>query len=149
MFRAELQAADDVLCGATSGQRRIDYACIDPTICVLHPPLRVVAATCELKGPARPTIWKPNANNWYEQIKRGEPFGIKSDVLKQHERLKRSPQTEHYVFWIIENPDHGELINSALARLLGRLHADLPFVGLTECFRKDVDGLWLFLFRLI
>jgi hypothetical protein len=146
-FQNEFQAADDVPCKTTSGQRSIDYVCIDAAICVHRPPLKAINATCELKGPARPKIWQPNTKNWYEQIKNGEPYGIEPDVEKQYKRHKIAPLTEHYVFWIIENPDRGEHINLALGRLLGRLRGDLPFVSLTECVRTEIDGLWMFLFR--
>jgi len=86
----------------------------------------------------RPTIFsKPNGKNYYEQIKKGgELYGIKPDVSKQHQRSKQSLQTEHYVFWIIERPDHGEYIDSALARLLVRLRADTDSTVLRQSARE-------------
>jgi hypothetical protein len=150
-FQNEFTVADDASGRTATGRRRIDYVCLDPSISVKPSALRQISATCQVKGPARPTIFKPKTKNYYEQEKEGVMHGIKPDVSKQHERSHGSPQTEHYVFWMIENPDNGEQIDKALARLLARLEADLPSVVLTECartfVRNDFGELWMFLFR--
>lgn len=148
-FRDEFQVADDVPCKTASGKRSIDYVLVDPNLSAKRPQLRAVEATCELKGPARPTIWRPTGKNYYCQIKKknSEPFGIKPDVDKQHRRFMQAPDTEHYVFWVAEAPDQNENIDVALRRLLDRLRADLPAVRLTESSRSEIKDLWMFLFR--
>jgi len=142
-FRYEFPVKDDV----TLGRRSIDYVLIDPTNSVRRLPVGVIEATCELKGPARPTVWKPGTKNYYDQIKNGKRTGIKPDVSKQHQLYKQNKRAEHYVFWVIESPDHSEHIDVALPRLLARLRSDLPSVRLAECARAEIAGLWMFLFR--
>ncbi len=146
-LRNEYKAVDDVPCNTEQGIRSIDYVLIDPASSLTRLQLQALHATCELKGPARPTIWEPDARNCYDEPGKNEPTGIKPDAQKQHERYKLSPQTEHYVFWILERPERDENIDLALSRLLLRLRSDLPSVQRTECDRKDADGLWMFLFR--
>lgn len=143
----ECEVADDIPCAAQGGQRKIDYVRMERQKDLAAPTLRSVAASCELKGPARPTLWKSDTKNWYEQLKNGEPYGIKVDVLKQYQRAKLSPETEHYVLWIVEPPDGGADIDIALAGLLRRLRSDVEGAELVECGREDIEGLWVFLFR--
>lgn len=145
-MRCEVAVPDDIPCRTKRGQRKIDYVYLDTPGDARPQSLRMLDATCELKGPARPTLWVPSGN-WYERTNRREPFGVKPDVAKQHERSVRSPESEHYVLWVIERPDCGEAISTALARLLGKLTTDLPTISLRECARHDSNGLWIFFFR--
>ncbi len=107
--------------------------------------------TCELKGPARPTIFK-GSQNFYEQKKgKGRPYGIKPDLLKQHEMAARHPDAEHYVLWILEDFHEQGGIDAGLSVLRRRLGCDLPGIRFQEVARtavvNDFGPLWLVMSR--
>jgi len=143
-FQYELRVAGDIPCPIQTSQRRIDYVWLKldaqkPTN------LTDVPATCELKGPARPTVWEGN-QNWYDKPGKREPKGLKPDICKQRARSKMSPSTEHYVFWVLERPDRSQEVAVALSRLCNRLSQDVPQTRLIEYARQHLSGLWLFYF---
>jgi hypothetical protein len=96
-----------------AGRQSIDYVLLPPE----HPYVRrdspfsgkkphvsEVLATCEFKGPARPTLWEfnfgslpqPNWRNWYNK---GGKSGLVPDVSKQLDRASFYPRAEHYCAW--------------------------------------------------
>jgi len=106
--------------------------------------------TCEVKGPARSSIFLPGKKNYYEQRKGKALYGIKPDLLKQHELVTKHPNAEHNVFWIAEG-QKTEDIDRRLAGLIARLRADLPLVPFQEVARQAIRNefgvLWIILSR--
>ena len=109
-------------------------------------------ASCEVKGPARPTIYKRGTKNFYEQLKGSNrvPYGIKPDLRKQHSLAREHPDAEHYVLWILENPDDIGF-DLGLSALCARLRSEVTTIIFEEVARTAIVNengpLWLVMCR--
>jgi hypothetical protein len=109
-----------------TGLQSIDFVLLPSPFSGKNPHISEVLATCELKGPARKTLWefKPN---WYNR-NHGK-YGLLPDVKKQYARACRYPAVEHYCAWVVTLNDCNSKLrrdfHSSLDTLRKGVHLDL------------------------
>jgi hypothetical protein len=81
-----------------TGRQSIDFVLLPSPFSGRNPHISEVLATCELKGPARKTLWDFKAN-WYNR--NHGTYGLLPDVKKQYARACLYPTVEHYCAWVI------------------------------------------------
>jgi hypothetical protein len=88
----------------TGDTQFIDYVLVPSNLCGTTPRTSDLLATCEMKGPARKTLWD-GERNWYDR--NNHTYGLLPDVRKQSERACALPDKEHYCAWIVTLNDMG------------------------------------------
>lgn len=131
---------------------RVDYALLGRPGGRSNTCLSAAVATCEFKGPARPTLWE-YTKNWF-----GDAFV--PDVQKQYERSQRHPEIEHYIACISSPPTShkGSValwdVHSSLSTLATKTASELmiPENAISSCAAHSFDEIdkemVLFLWRI-
>jgi hypothetical protein len=140
-------------CEGATGKQWVDYVLLSSPFSDRRPQVSEVLATCEFKGPARPTLWqfKPN---WYNKNKER---GLLPDVRKQLSRASSYPHVEHYCAWVAMLSNRRSKVKrdfmsslDTLSRQV-RIDLDLPEGGIaTFCAHRfdEIDSnMCMFLLR--
>jgi hypothetical protein len=125
-----------------TGTEELDYILMRSPFIGIKPPISEVLATCEFKGPARPTLWQFK-RNWFGERSRG----LVSDIRKQYRRCCLYRGVEHY-FACVALLDNLKRKGSTKRRLAPSLEAlsaevtsrlDLPTGAVMLCSTCSFD----------